>query len=228
MDDTIITWGTSYDVVWEALCRRYAPEADNLEAARLLGSINHVREWYWSDPGRHRTGRINLLETRREIVRLAFSRLNVDAPSLADKIADAYSADREETASLVPDAIATLEYLRGRGIRLALITNGGAEMQRAKIQRFGLEPFFDSILIEGEFGFGKPDIRLFTHTLERLKTRAEDAWMVGDDLERDISPCRALGIYSVWVDGKGRGLPSSAQSHPDLIIKNISEVPGMI
>lgn len=226
MDDTIITWVIPPDAVWDALCRRYAREADGLEPEKLFEAIGRARDWYWSDLSRHRTGRLNLHEARREVIRLAFTSLNIDNPELADKIADDYSADREKTSSLVTGAIATLEGLRKRGIRLALVTNGGSEMQRAKIKKFGLAPFFENILIEGEFGCGKPDERVFLHTLEKLNVPPADAWMVGDDLERDIFPCRVLGIYTLWVDGRGKGDPGQVQ--PDGIIRNISEIPGLI
>ena len=73
---------------------------------------------------------------------------------MANKIADTFSIERDEAAFLFPDAIDTLTFLKQNGKRLALITNGAGEMQRAKLLRFGLEPFFDSILIEGEFGAG--------------------------------------------------------------------------
>jgi putative hydrolase of the HAD superfamily len=155
---------------------------------------------------------------------MAFTRLGRDDLELADKIADAFSAEREATSSLVPGAVDTLESLRKRGIRLALITNGGSEMQRAKIQKFGLAPFFDNILVEGEFGCGKPDEAVFLHSLEKLKVSPSDAWMVGDDLERDIAPCLPLGIFSIWVDWKGTGLPSSVKVEPDKIVRNIGEL----
>ncbi len=52
----------------------------------------------------------------------------------------------------LPGALETLARIRDRGIRLALITNGSAELQRGKIRRFDLERFFDASLVEGEFG----------------------------------------------------------------------------
>jgi putative hydrolase of the HAD superfamily len=218
LDDTIITWNTPGDTVWKDLCRRYAAGAEG-----LFDAICRARDWYWSDEERHRRGRNSLFEARREVVRLAFSYLGIGSTALADRIADAYSADREETASLVPDAIDTLKQIKSRGIRLALVTNGESAIQRGKIERFGLEPFFDFILIEGEFGAGKPDPRVFTYSLKKLNAGPADAWMVGDDLKRDIAPCVSLGIYAVWVDGRGTGL-SSGTPRPDRIIKNISEL----
>jgi putative hydrolase of the HAD superfamily len=228
MDETIITWETPPETVWNYASRRFTAELGSLEPAALYQAIRSVSDWYWSDPERHRTGRLDLIAHRRKIVRMAFSRLNRDDFELADKIADAYSAERERGESLVTGAISTLKELHKRKLRLALVTNGGSEMQRAKIKKFKLAPFFENILIEGEFGCGKPDEKVFLHTLEKLHVPPSDAWMVGDDLERDISPCCALGIYSLWVDGKGGGLKADAKIRPDRIIKNISEIPGLL
>jgi putative hydrolase of the HAD superfamily len=228
LDSTIITWPTSYDTVWETLCRRYAPEADDINPERLIAVFNEMRKWYWSDSERFRKGRLNLLEARREIIRMSFSRLQLNNMALADKIADAYSADRDETATLVPEAIETLKHLRNTGLKLAMITNGGSEMQRPKIKKFELAPYFDNILIEGEFGCGKPDERVFLHTLQKLNVTAADAWMVGDDLEFDIAPCHTLGIYSLWVDERGKGLPAKDGARPDRIIRSIAEIPDLL
>jgi putative hydrolase of the HAD superfamily len=222
LDDTIITWTTPGDVVWQNICRFYAPSVEG-----LFDAIRRAREWYWSDEERHRLGRNDLLRARREVIRLAFSFLGIDSTDLADRIADAYSAEREESASLVPGAISTLDRLKKQDIRLALVTNGGVEIQRGKINKFALEPFFDFILVEGEFGTGKPDFRVFNHVLKILNVRAGDAWMVGDDLKRDIAPCLSLGIYTVWVNGQYAGLTSEGPK-PDRIIRNISELDGFV
>jgi putative hydrolase of the HAD superfamily len=228
LDSTIITWPTPYDTAWETICRRYASEADDINPERLMEVFNEIRRWYWSDPERFRKGRLNLIEARREIIRMSFSRLKLNDMTLADKIADAYSADRDETATLVPKAIETLKHLRSRGLKLAMITNGGSDMQRPKIKKFKLAPHFDNILIEGEFGCGKPDERVFLHTMQKLDVSPSDVWMVGDDLEFDIAPCRLLGIYSLWVDERNRGLPAKDGARPDRIIRSIAEIPDLL
>lgn len=228
LDSTIITWPVPYDTAWETLCRRYASEVDDINPERLIEVFNEMRRWYWSDPERFRKGRLNLIEARREIIRMSFSRLKLNNMTLADKIADDYSADRHETVTLVPKAIETLENLRNTGLKLAMITNGGSEMQRPKIEKFKLAPYFDNILIEGEFGYGKPDERVFLHTMQKLNVSAADAWMVGDDLEFDIAPCRPLGIYSLWVDARGKGLPAKNGARPDRIIRSIAEIPDLL
>ena len=48
---------------------------------------------------------------------------------------------------MFPNARETLDRLKELGIKLALITNGAAEPQRAKVVRFALKPRFDHIQI---------------------------------------------------------------------------------
>ena len=55
--------------------------------------------------------------------------------------------------------------LKARGVKLALVTNGAAGTQRAKVERFALSDRFDHIQIEGEHGFGKPDERAYLHAM---------------------------------------------------------------
>lgn len=65
-------------------------------------------------------------------------------------------------------------------IRLALLTNGNADMQWIKIRRFDLSLLFDSIVVEGDFGVGKPEERIYLHALEQLGVSANETWMIGD------------------------------------------------
>src|SRR6266550_1581506 len=71
-------------------------------------------------------------------------------------MADLFTMLHDEELSLFPDAHETLDRLKELDVKLALITNGAAETQRAKVVRFALEHRFDHIQIEGEHGFGKP------------------------------------------------------------------------
>jgi putative hydrolase of the HAD superfamily len=107
-----------------------------------------VCDWFWSDPDRHRTGRLDLPVARTEIVRLALADLGVGDDALAREIGRTYCAIREARMHPLPGAIEALRWLRETaGCRLALVTNGGRTGQRAKLARFNLEPLFDAILM---------------------------------------------------------------------------------
>jgi putative hydrolase of the HAD superfamily len=90
---------------------------------------------------------------------------------------------------------------------VALITNGAAEPHSAKVVRFALEHRFDHIQIAGEHGFGKPEERAYTHAMDVLGVRPNETWIVGDNLEWEIMAPPRLGIYAIWHDGYGAGLP---------------------
>jgi putative hydrolase of the HAD superfamily len=113
---------------------------------------------------------------------------------------------------------------RERGVRLGLITNGEAALQRRKVERFGLAPYFDCMLIEGEFGAGKPDERVYCQALQQLDASPKDTWMVGDNLEWDVGAPQRLGIFSIWLDFAGSGLPEGSLVQPDRIIQALSEL----
>jgi putative hydrolase of the HAD superfamily len=228
MDDTLIVSDVPYQTLWESSVKLYAAELGGLDTMVVYKTIREVADCYWGDPERHRQGRLDLLVHRRLIVKSALEKLGNPNEKLAYKIAGEYAAEREQHEVLVPLALETLENLRKQGIKLGLITNGGSEMQRAKIKKFNLEPLFDNILIEGEFGCGKPDERVFLHTLEKFNTKPSAAWMAGDDLNRDIAPCNGLGIFSLWVNVNGDGLAADAKIRPDRTIKTIAEIPKML
>ena len=190
MDDTIITDNGLSEKSWRAACDRYA-HLTGKTSEELYAAIHQVAAAFWGDPENHRRGRLDLRGARRHIVSQAFMNLGIDNRQTAWDLADTFTAEKEQSITLVPGAMDTMRYFKSRGLKLGLVTNGASDMQRWKINKFGLGPLFDSILIEGEFGAGKPDKSIFMAALERLGTSPGEAWMVGDDLERDICGAKA-------------------------------------
>ena len=224
LDDTILAFSECAEPTWRRICEKFAFRVEGLKTEVLFEAIRQSRTWFWQNPERHRRGRLNLGMARREIVAGAFHRLKINDGTLANEIADSYTSKREETVQLFPGAIEALHRLREKGIRLALITNGNADEQRRKIEKFGLANLFDYILVEDEFGVGKPDERVYVHSLDRLNVEPEDTWMIGDNLDWDVKSPQRLGIFAIWVDFAGKGLPDATQVHPDRIIRNLSEI----
>lgn len=231
LDDTIIAWDAVTAPSWMKICGMYAPRLDSLAPDTLYRAVMRAGEAYWGDPENHRKGRASLAaihEARKTVVSNALTELGVADLSPAREIALAYDTERTQAAYLLPGALDTLVRIKARGYPTGLVTNGGADMQREKVERFGLEKYFDVIAIEGEIGFGKPDPAHFSHVLEKLEVSPESVWMTGDDLSRDIAGANAAGIHAVWVDWKGSGLPENAPASPDRIVRAIAELAGLL
>jgi putative hydrolase of the HAD superfamily len=126
--------------------------------------------------------------------------LGFNLPDLAWEIADGYRDLRKQRLCLVPRAIETLDYFYSRGVSLGMATNGGATAQRAKIERFGLAPYFERIIVEGEFGVGKPHREVYEALFAALAADPSKTWSVGDHLEWDVGAPQSHGAHGIWVD----------------------------
>lgn len=224
LDDTIIDFGSSARPSWRAACAEVAAERPQLDAEALHAAIERTRAWYWSDPERHRIGRADLLAATTGIVAQALADLGHDADALPPLLAARYRALRDQAICLFEGAVETLQWLARRGVRLALVSNGTAAEQRAKLERFDLAGHFEHVAIEGEAGVGKPDPRAYELALARLACEPGDCWMVGDNLEWDVAAPQSLGMRAVWVDVAGAGLPDDARVRPDHVVRAIREL----
>ncbi|MCZ6782086.1 MAG: HAD family hydrolase [Proteobacteria bacterium] len=224
LDDTILSFSAGADECWARVCARHVGRLPGIDTPALRAAIDESRDWFWSDDERSRAGRLDMGRARRRIVGRAFDELGLDAETVALELADQFTLEREERVHLFPGALETLVALRDRGVPLALLTNGGARFQRAKIDRFELASHFEIVLIEEEFGVGKPDERVFRRALDHLGVAPGETWMVGDSLRADIAPAVALGLHSVWVDHRDAGLPEDAPASPHRRVVRISEL----
>ncbi len=226
LDDTILDDSAGADACWAQVAARYAPSMAPRSADDFLASIQGARDRFWNDPERNRVGRMNLQAARRVIVAEALTALDVkEIGALAGRIATDYASLRKAMMmEPLPGALDALARLKAHGVRMGLITNGDAAGQRRKIELFALSAFFEVIVIEGEFGCGKPDARVYHHALGALQVDPASAWMAGDNLEFDVLAPQRLGITGIWVNSTGRALPPDAAERPSRIIRALAEL----
>ena len=60
--------------------------------------------------------------------------------------------------------------------------------------------------------------------MSALGVEASDTWMIGDNLEWEVEAPQRLGIYAIWIDTHGQGLPPGAAIKPDRIIRSLTEL----
>jgi putative hydrolase of the HAD superfamily len=229
LDDTIIAAYGAAEAAWRRVMTEFAAACAPLAPAEVAAAIAAHSRRFWRDPRWHKHWRLRLEEARRRIVEGAFADLAEagavpPAPETMAAMADRCTAILYEEMQVFPGAHETLDRLKRLGVRLALVTNGAAAVQRAKVVRFALEHRFEHIQIEGEHGFGKPEERAYTHAMEALGVAPQDTWMVGDNLEWEVAAPQRLGIYAIWYDAYGRGLPPGSPVRPDRIIRALPEL----
>ena len=223
MDDTILDSHTAGERAWAEVAAGLAETLGKPVAAvrRELASAN---DWHWSDPARALRGRLNQAAARVVIAGHACESLGSDPSRVPSDLGQQFLQRRLHHLHPFAGALETLRELRTRGTALALVTNGEAGQQREKIDKFDLGSFFDTVLVEGELGYGKPDPRVFDLALERLGATVGDTWIVGDDLEWEIGGGNRYGLTTVWVNAQGKDAPGTAQPQPDLHVRLIAEL----
>lgn len=230
LDDTILSaFGQAADQ-WRRVIGAFAEHLAPHPPHEVIEAIQEYSRYLWADQTRHKHWRHRIGEARRHIVAGAVAELAAarsraaPPPELCDAIADRFNEVQHAELRMFPGAHETLDRLKKLGVKLALITNGAAAPQRAKVVRFALEHRFDHIQIEGEHGFGKPEEQAYLHALETLGVEPRETWMVGDNLEWEVVAPQRLGIYAIWYDGYSVGLPPDSQIRPDRIICSLPEL----
>lgn len=227
LDDTILSAYGRPDLAWNAVTAEFAGELAPLSVQQVAAAILDSGRRFWASAAAE--WRLKLAEARQECVKAGFATLAAIGQAalpteLAIRLADRFTAYRDEQMCLFPGAHDAIDALRALGIKLALVTNGAADAQRAKIERFALGHRFDHIQIEGEHGFGKPEERAYLHAMAKLGVTAPETWMVGDNLDWEVEAPQRLGIYAVWVDAHANGLPAGSAARPDRIIRSLAEL----
>jgi len=223
LDDTLLDYSGGVDECWSAACETVTAPA-GVDTAALIDAVRKARRWFWDDPERHRAERVDMLGAWRKIVAHGLERMGTPNAPLAAAVAEDFAARRWAVMRLFPGVAEALGRLRGGGVVMALVTNGDKSQQRRKIERYDLARYFDAILIEGEFGAGKPEEIVYRHVLERLGVPAREAWMVGDNIEWDVAAPQRLGLRGVWVDRDGTGLAAGSAVRPDRVIREFREL----
>jgi len=227
MDDTILSAYGRPEIAWNKITSEYADDLSGVPPPQVAAAILTFARNFWSTA--EPAWRLRLGEARRLSVKGGFAALAAAGHAalgddLAIRIADRFTALREEEMFVFPGAHEAIDRFKALGVRLALVTNGAADTQRAKVERFQLAHRFDHIQIEGEHGFGKPEERAYLHAMEALGVTARDTWMVGDNLEWEVEVPQRLGIYAIWIDVHGDGLPEGSMVRPDRIIRSLTEL----
>lgn len=227
MDDTILSAYGRPEIAWNKIAAEFADELTPLPPSEVAAAILGFARQFWATADA--AWRMKLTEARQLTVKGGFASLgNAHGASLSDdlaiRIADRFTRYREDEAFVFPGAHDAIDAFKAYGVKLALVTNGAADTQRAKVERFELTHRFDHIQIEGEHGFGKPEARAYLHAMQALGVTAAETWMIGDNLEWEVEAPQRLGIYAIWMDVHGEGLPAGSTVEPDRIIRSLTEL----
>ncbi len=116
----------------------------------------------------------------------------------AEAVFERYLAYYRANWRLYPDTLPCLEALADE--RLGVISNGGGDQQRHKLEAMGLDDRFDPVVISGDLGRAKPDPAIFIRACELAGCEAIECVYVGDRLETDARAATRAGMRGIFLD----------------------------
>jgi putative hydrolase of the HAD superfamily len=132
--------------------------------------------------------------------------------------------DSDEGWKLVPEAPGVLRALRSRGIKVAIVSNWHAGLQRT-VTAVGLDDLVDDVVCSAVVGFRKPHPEIFNIALRRAGVSASTVLHVGDTWEEDVVGAVAAGITPVHLTNGEPPQPDRGHHH---VIRGLSEITDLV
>jgi len=98
------------------------------------------------------------------------------------------------------------------------------------LEREGILAPFTWKAVSEAMGVAKPDLLFFQMILDALEVEPESAVMVGDRVDADVLPARALGLFTIRVlqGPYAKQVPLTALHEPDVTVQSIADVPQAV
>ena len=106
--------------------------------------------------------------------------------------------------ALVPGARELLAYLRDKGYKIGVLSNGFREVQHNKLRSAGIDGMIDLVVLSDDIGINKPDRRIFDHATRMAGTLPEHSLMIGDNPDTDMAGAVRAGWHSIYFNRDGR------------------------
>ncbi len=112
-----------------------------------------------------------------------------------------------------------------KGFLLGIIANQNGDVSE-RLRVWQIDKYFSTVISSSDYGFSKPDERLFLAALHKADCTPNSAVMVGDRLDNDILPANKLGFQTVRIKqgfAKNQIAPSAIYE-PTYEVNNLTDI----
>ncbi len=124
---------------------------------------------------------------------------------------------------LYPQVQETLEQLSSH-YRMAIVSDAQSAYANSELRAVGILNYFNPVIVSGDYGYRKPDPRLFQKALDALEVQPEHALYIGNDLYHDILGAQQVGMKTIFVSYTTRVNSTIETVVPDYIIFTFPEL----
>ncbi|WP_028912681.1 YjjG family noncanonical pyrimidine nucleotidase [Prevotella sp. MA2016] len=121
-----------------------------------------------------------------------------------------------------------MQYLREKGYRMHMTSNGFHEVQYKKLAACGLRDYFDTIVLSEDAGANKPAQAYFDYAFKKTGADPETTLMIGDNLQTDIKGAMSAGIDALLFNRWGYDIKSGDPEAPTYIVSDLLDIKQII
>ena len=163
------------------------------KTVKLYSKINQS---YWEKFERGEIPKSDIFEGRFKTLA---EKLGITADTKA--ISDDYFIFLSEGYYTIDGAFELLRFLKEKGYKLYATTNGVARTQFKRIEKSGIDAYFDKVFVSEEVGFQKPDKRYFEYVIDHIPEKDKHHMLIiGDSQTSDILGGINSGIDTCWYN----------------------------
>jgi len=142
---------------------------------------------------------------------------------LAESCCKLFRLLSRERFQLFSDSLPVLTEIKNNGLLLAIASDAQKVFCLMEGQMLGINQFFDHIVMSTQFGFRKPDSRLFTIACSLLGIPPDKAVYIGDHPEKDVKGPKEIGMQTILLDRASQNTGLNSDMAPDFHAKNLWE-----
>lgn len=209
VDDTITDNTRSVEGGYRKVCKvMQLPYEEERFEQFIAFDCNFWREWESGNISLPKDipegNKINWLRTRRFIHHFEGIDFNT-----AVRLNEIYSISLADKVYPIEGAIPFIEYVSSH-YHLAVASNTPLSSVGQKLEKAGVLPYFDHVVVAEEFGIGKQDPEFFSLLMERIGFHhTNQIAIIGDSLTSDILGASRAGIDTYWYNKEGKKLPKN-------------------